>query len=281
MSSTGSSFHLPMPFPPDSIQVVGTDPAAGGTAPSNGGGTSGGSSGAPSGTSAAASALQFTASCQASDAVGNVVRSNGSASAVTTVTCSQSFPAVGIIIAKASATSCTVQTYGLCIGVVSGLSPNSRYYVGGDGKPATVATAFSQGTYIQLIGFAVASNALFVQPRGDLMQLAATRDAGGNDTTPQPPDAGSRLLYGGVLEGTDEPAADYGQVGDVYFRFGDSLMLYGPKSDAGWGAAKSLVGAAGNRIYVRHGPPDGSVTPSDGDLWYDQDSGTLYPSQSS
>lgn len=275
MSSSGFTYHLPMPFPPDSVQVVGTEAGSGGTTPPTGGGSNGGGTTAPSG---AASALQFSATCQAADAVGNVVRSNGSATAVTTVTSSQPYPAIGIIIAKSSATACTVQTYGLCIGVVSGLTPNSRYYLGGDGKPATVANAFAQGSYIQLVGFAVASNALFVQPRGDLMQLAATRDASGNDTTPQPPDSGSRLLYGGVLEGTEMPSPDLGGKGDVYFWFSPSgLQLYGPKSDTGWGEAQSLMGAAGNRIYVRNGPPDDSVTPMSGDLWLDQTDSTLYP----
>lgn len=275
--SAVSTFHTPTPFAPDSIQVVGLPSAGGG---GTGGGSSGGGTQPSTGTAASASALLFSASCQASDVIGAVVRSNGSATTVTTVKATDQYPAIGIITAKSGDTACTVQTYGLCVGAVTGLTPNSRYFVGKDGKPAHAADALVAGGYLQVVGFAVAANALFVQPSGNLIQLAATRNADGDDTTPQPSDDGTALLYGGILTGTQPPAADFGRRGDEYLEYtaGGDIVLWGPKSDeAGWGdAGKSLVGAAGNRIYTRDTDPDGSVTPNAGDLWLNRQTGTLF-----
>ena len=274
---SGLSFHTPMPFAPDSIQVIGL-PSSGGN--SGGGSTGGGTQpGTGGGTAASASALLFSASCQSADVVGAVVRSDGSATAVTTVKATDQYPAIGIITAKSSATACTVQTYGLCVGAVSGLTPNSRYFVGKDGKPAHATDALTAGGYLQVVGFAVAANALFVQPSGNLIQLAPTRNADGDDTTPRPSDDGTELLYGGILTGTQPPAADYGRRGDEFLEYtaaGD-IVLWGPKSDeTGWGDPRSLVGAAGNRIYVRDTDPDSSVTPAVGDLWINRQTGQLF-----
>lgn len=275
--SAVSTFHTPTPFAPDSIQVVGLPSAGGG---GTGGGSTGGGTQPSTGTAASASALVFSATCQASDVIGAVVRSNGSATAVTTVKATDQYPAIGIITAKSSDTACTVQTYGQCVGAVTGLTPNSRYFVGKDGKPAHASDALTAGGYLQIVGFAVAANALFVQPSGNLIQLAATRNADGADTTPVPSDAATSIQYGGILYGTDSPDPTLGRKGDSFLQYLSSggVAIWGPKpSDDAWPAEG--ISLTDGRLYVRHGPPDGSVTPEPNDVWLDEDSDQIFTAQ--
>ena len=46
----------------------------------------------------------------------------------------------------------------------------------------------------------------------------------------------------GVLNGSGEPASNFGIVGDFYINT-DNFNLYGPKTNSGWGTPIDLVGA--------------------------------------
>lgn len=80
-----------------------------------------------------------------------------------------------------------------------------------------------------------------------------------------------------VLNGTVVPAASLGKNGDFYINTATSI-LYGPKTAAGWGTGKSIVGAkgtAGSKIL------SGTVTPATtigavGDYYLDKTSYSFY-----
>src|SRR5690606_28955634 len=48
-----------------------------------------------------------------------------------------------------------------------------------------------------------------------------------------------------IISGTAVPAANLGAIGDFYLRTSNS-MLYGPKTNDGWGSGVSLKGATGS-----------------------------------
>ncbi|WP_224746674.1 hypothetical protein [Mucilaginibacter rigui] len=80
-----------------------------------------------------------------------------------------------------------------------------------------------------------------------------------------------------ILNGTVEPANSLGKNGDFYINTATSV-IYGPKTAAGWGAGKSILGAkgtAGSKIL------SGTVTPAAtvgavGDYYLDKTSYSLY-----
>lgn len=222
------------------------------------------------------SALFVEASCDSAVTVGSTVRAGSSATTVSRVTSAQPFPAIGVIVSKASDTRCLVQTYGLCT-ALGGLVANSRYFVGPDGAPTLLSGLGANAAFVQPVGFATGPTTFFVQPTGIIYQRAAVTNAAGQDITPSPSATTQSPYYGGVLFGIDMPADDLGQKGDSYFQYlGETdVIAFGPKSDAGWGTGRSLRGPAGNRNYVRQGPPDPAVMPAADDCWFDVSDGNV------
>lgn len=268
----------PVPFPdtyPSNTSGGSIGDVPGGGTP--GGGTPGG--GTPGNGNVYAAALFFAATCQSSDVLGAFVRAADGTNAVTTTSSSSGYPAIGVIVAKSSATACTVQTYGLCGGIYSGLTPNYRYFVGPNGQPALYTELPKTARYVQAIGFAVRSNFLFVQPSGSIL----TRDTSAGSTPPEDDDGDTVSPYaGGILHGTGAPDEALGQPGDSYLEY-DAYLLWGPKTDAGWGTAgkpligpKGDAGTPGNRIRSRVGPPESTDAGIPGDQLFDRYNGVLY-----
>ncbi|MDN5289229.1 MAG: hypothetical protein JWR38_5503 [Mucilaginibacter sp.] len=79
---------------------------------------------------------------------------------------------------------------------------------------------------------------------------------------------------GMIYNGTTTPDASKGIAGDFYLNTATGL-LYGPKTDDGWGAGFSLKGVAGSAILNGTGLPAGS-TGSNGDYYIDKTNYLLY-----
>lgn len=258
--------YVPIPFAatyPRGNQATGTAPATGNTGA------------APPGP-VYAQALFLRATCQSSDRIGAWVRATDVTNDVTTTTSQLSYPAIGLIVSKDTATRCVVQTYGLCAGIYASLTPNLRLFVGPDGQ-ATKGSALPSGTaYVQPIGFSVRADTFFVQPSGVLFR----RDAAADQADPAPaPSGNGTSTYRPVLHGVGAPDSSIGQLGDAYLST-DTLALY-QRDASGWGspqpfaaATQGAKGEPGSRIYrVATLPADGTGY-SDGDLLID-DQGNL------
>jgi len=115
-------------------------------------------------------ASPITSDCLVTDVVGNFVYITGdrieSALQIETVNIEDlaKMPAIGIITEKLSSTKCRLQTSGIVEGVLSGLTPQERYYIGTDGKATATPPEPGAGEtfYIQYVGIAIASNALYL-----------------------------------------------------------------------------------------------------------------------
>lgn len=248
--------YVPVPFPATYPRGPGT------TSPGTGGGTGGGST---ENGAVYAAALFVNAACQRTDRVGAWVRAADATSAVVTTTSQLSYPAIGVIVSKTSDTTCVVQTYGLCGGVYSGLTPNLRLFVGPTGQAVPGSQLPSGTAYVQPVGFSVRSDTVFVQPSGTLFRRDATADA--SDPAP-PPSGDGTSSYQPVLHGTGAPQAALGRPGDVYLAT-DTLTLY-QRGDSAWDEGRALAAAAqpgakgetgepGSRIYrVATLPADGA-----------------------
>lgn len=79
---------------------------------------------------------------------------------------------------------------------------------------------------------------------------------------------------GNVKYGAGAPAATIGITGDLYLDTAGNA-LYGPKTGAGWGAARPLGGTSGTTIISGHGAPAAGLG-ADGDLYLDLDATALY-----
>ena len=88
------------------------------------------------------------------------------------------------------------------------------------------------------------------------------------DTGPQGP-AGSA-----ILTGKGSPVAESGKTGDFYIDTAN-LMLYGPKSQAGWGTGISLASTVKASVLHGDGTPVATLG-SDGDFYFDDEGGMLY-----
>ncbi len=113
--------------------------------------------------------VSVRAACTPSDAVGDLVYVTGPAIAgamqVSRVDISTSLkvPAVGIITAKSSPSSCRVVLSGVVPS--SGLTPGARYFAGADGKPTpTRPPASPGGRFIQSVGVALDETRLALSP---------------------------------------------------------------------------------------------------------------------
>lgn len=113
----------------------------------------------------------FAAVCSASEAQGDWVHitgpSVGGMFSVGKVDISDvaTMPAVGVITQKTSTTQCLVQWSGEVVGVYTGLSYNSLYFVGVDSLAVTPPpTPTTAPLYWQVVGVALDSDVLLVSP---------------------------------------------------------------------------------------------------------------------
>lgn len=120
-----------------------------------------------------ASAFTFPANCDGSDAVDHCVYISGDLSGGlptvmrADITDPSKMPAIGVIISKQTSSLCIVAWFGSV--TKSGLTPGSRYFVGSDSKPT--ATRPSAPSLIQIVGVAVDSGRLLVNPSPDMVRL--------------------------------------------------------------------------------------------------------------
>ncbi len=130
-------------------------------------------------TGSSGGAALVPASCLPTDVPGDAVRISGPGAtpgavyAVTRVdvTSGATMPAVGLLRAKTTATSCIVQLSGPMPGVLSGLTSGKTYFVGPAGTPTTAPPApGGPGTraYVQVIGVALDATTMMVAPDGSL-----------------------------------------------------------------------------------------------------------------
>lgn len=104
----------------------------------------------------------FQAHCGSGDFIGAAVCITSSSIQVTSADCGSPQLVVGIIIAKATATDCTVQTSGP-IALFSGLTQGAPYFLGQAGAIVTNPLP-SYVTYVQQLGSAAQTDTLFFAP---------------------------------------------------------------------------------------------------------------------
>ena len=109
----------------------------------------------------------FSAGCSPDDEVGSLVYAQGvTPSNLPSVRTASAFdeakqPAIGVLVAKTSPTSCTVQSIGQCpLGTAeSPLSVGEKYFLGGNGKVVTSPPLASESrfgySFVQAVGIAV------------------------------------------------------------------------------------------------------------------------------
>jgi len=114
---------------------------------------------------AAFSPRTLPATCQASDAAGDCVYVTGDMSGGRYLVSKSDpndpakLPAIGVLVAKLTATECTIQVEGALEGLYSGLLPGRLLYVGNDGRPTHAIPAVAQ-----IIGVASSTTGLVVNP---------------------------------------------------------------------------------------------------------------------
>lgn len=84
-------------------------------------------------------------------------------------------PGIGIIVQKTAATECVVQVSGILRDVYVGLTPNKPLFAGLDARlTETPPSAPGSGRRaIQIIGQAIASSDLLIQPKPPIIRVAA------------------------------------------------------------------------------------------------------------
>jgi hypothetical protein len=110
--------------------------------------------------------VQFDALCPSTVAVGDLVRvASAGHVAKTDITDIASLPAIGVVTAKATTTSCTVQTHGIVAGLFTGLTPGLLYYVARDSTlgPLPVPTS-GETLFWQAVGVALDPTSLVFTP---------------------------------------------------------------------------------------------------------------------
>ena len=104
------------------------------------------------------------ATCDASVAVGNVVRMNGGTAVNALADSLTNSRIIGICVSKASATECDIQVTGFTdTGVLSGLSINTDYFLS-ETTPGAITTTppSGSGNTVTFIGRAYATNQLVI-----------------------------------------------------------------------------------------------------------------------
>jgi hypothetical protein len=120
--------------------------------------------------------VAVSATCQSTDAVGDLVYISGDSTAgITQVTKVDilnylKMPAVGVIVSKSSSTSCKILRYGLLS--MSGLVPGKTYFVDFDSTPTDVRPVPSSGSvFVQVIGVAMDSSRLLLNPSFNMTKV--------------------------------------------------------------------------------------------------------------
>lgn len=123
---------------------------------------------------------QYTlvAECLATDAVGDAVYArapDGGVYRVTKVDPStiSKMPAIGIIVAKASDTACTIQHGGIVSGIYGGLELRKPLYVDADGGLTQVLPVLAPGQrmFKQAMGMAIDDSEFLLTPSPDLFRM--------------------------------------------------------------------------------------------------------------
>ena len=108
----------------------------------------------------------ITASCTATDLVGDIVRVQDTGSITrASIHSWQGLPAVGCVLSKATDTSCVVQLSGT-VGGYTSLTPGKMHFIGEDGRPIYPRPVPEPGTgiFIQAIGVALNPTTLILNP---------------------------------------------------------------------------------------------------------------------
>ena len=121
--------------------------------------------------------ISTEADCSAAEAVGDCVYV--SADAVSgviqvrkvDVTDSAKMPAIGMILDKATSTTCTVALLGTVpVGALPAFVPGKRYFVGASSKPVAVPPA-TPPVLVQVVGIALDSGRLLFNPSPNMTKL--------------------------------------------------------------------------------------------------------------
>jgi len=121
----------------------------------------------------------FEADCLGTDVVGDFVYVTGDVIAtrkqVTKADISDfgKMPAVGMIVHKPTATTCTVQWIGEVGGVYNSLVPNRVYYLGADARLTLTPPASGSSLYVQRVGMAVGASIVLLVPNFALTKRSA------------------------------------------------------------------------------------------------------------
>ena len=111
----------------------------------------------------------YYATCQPSDLVGNLVYATGQDNTVSSADASSPLPVIGAIVAKSSATACTVQTFGIITGLYKNLLANTQYFLGHMGQ--VISTPFDSSIeFVQGIGSSVDSETIYLRPSGSAVR---------------------------------------------------------------------------------------------------------------
>lgn len=122
--------------------------------------------------------FEIDANCLSSDSVGDVVYVSGdSVGGLIQVTKADitdfhKMPGVGVIVIKSTPTDCRILRYGLLSG--SGFLPGKLHFLGADGRPTPtppVATPSSGNVFVQVVGVAMDSSRLLLNPSFNLTKV--------------------------------------------------------------------------------------------------------------
>jgi hypothetical protein len=102
--------------------------------------------------------------CDASVAVGNIVRINGSTIVNAQADSFVNSKAIGICVAKSDATTCDVQVTGFTSAILAGLTTNTNYFLS-DATPGalTLTAPSASGSYVIKIGTAYTTTRIILQ----------------------------------------------------------------------------------------------------------------------
>lgn len=102
--------------------------------------------------------------CDATVAVGNVVRMNGSTAVNALANNSTNSKVIGVCTAKASSTECSIQVTGFTSAIFGGLTPSQNYFLSESSPGALTTTApTGSGEIVIHIGRAYTASQLVIQ----------------------------------------------------------------------------------------------------------------------
>lgn len=111
--------------------------------------------------------------CATTDSVGDCVKVVGTRIAgkldvrKVDITVAGDIPSIGIIISKATSTTCTVQLDGIMSGVVTGLTPGKAYFISPTSTLTLTPTVPTSGNiaWVQQMGEALDTDEFLIQPK--------------------------------------------------------------------------------------------------------------------